>query len=174
MNVFMYVCFQNFKGEHQVAAKAEERGLKRICTGCGVRFYDFLKRPIICPSCSLEFTGEIKVKTRRSRIGVANDDGAEGQIKSATAKKDSFEDTESDEIEEEEEDIISLDDAKALETSDDDDDSDEAVPSVNLDLDDDDDLEDIDVDDDDLGDLDDLDDDDLDDIKDNDDENKND
>lgn len=50
----------------------DPRGLKRICMSCGTRFYDMNKRPINCPSCDVEFTGEIKVKTRRSRA-VAND-----------------------------------------------------------------------------------------------------
>jgi len=35
---------------------------------CGARFYDLNKKPIICPSCSTEFTGEIKVKARRGRL----------------------------------------------------------------------------------------------------------
>lgn len=43
-------------------------GLKRICTSCGVRFYDLNKRPINCPSCSTEFTGDIKLKSRRGRL----------------------------------------------------------------------------------------------------------
>ena len=43
-----------------MAAVADARGLKRICAGCGIRFYDMNKRPIICPSCGTEFTGEIK------------------------------------------------------------------------------------------------------------------
>ena len=40
----------------------DPRGLKRICLECGGRFYDLNKRPITCPSCDTEFTGEIKVK----------------------------------------------------------------------------------------------------------------
>jgi len=35
---------------------------------CGARFYDLNKKPIICPSCNVEFTGEIKVKARRGRL----------------------------------------------------------------------------------------------------------
>ncbi len=42
-------------------------GLKRICASCGARFYDLNKRPIICPECSAEFTGEVKLKSRRGR-----------------------------------------------------------------------------------------------------------
>ncbi len=47
---------------------ADLKGLKRICMSCGARFYDLNKKPIICPSCSTEFTGEIKVKARRGRL----------------------------------------------------------------------------------------------------------
>ena len=48
-----------------MSAATKSIGLKRICTGCGSRFYDLEKRPIICPSCEVEFTGEIKTKARR-------------------------------------------------------------------------------------------------------------
>lgn len=136
-----------------MAAKAEERGLKRICTGCGVRFYDFAKRPVICPACNLEFTGEIKVKNRRARISIANDDGAEGQV-----SKKAVQDDEDEEDISEDEDVISLDDVDTIESSDDDDDD---IPGTDLDLDDDD-LEDLE--DNDLDDLDALDDEDLDEV----------
>ncbi len=48
-------------------ATADTRGLKRACA-CGTRFYDFNNRPILCPSCQAEFSGEIKLKTRRGRV----------------------------------------------------------------------------------------------------------
>jgi uncharacterized protein (TIGR02300 family) len=44
-----------------------DKGLKRICGGCSARFYDFNKTPIICPKCGEEFTGAVKIKSRRSR-----------------------------------------------------------------------------------------------------------
>ncbi len=47
-------------------------GLKRICTECGARFYDLNNRPIICPSCETEFTGEVKIKSRRGRTSAAD------------------------------------------------------------------------------------------------------
>lgn len=56
------------------ALALDPRGLKRICTNCGTRFYDFNKRPILCPACNTEFTGEIKVKTRRSRGAPVDDE----------------------------------------------------------------------------------------------------
>lgn len=49
------------------SAAPASRGLKRICTGCGTRFYDLEKRPILCPSCGMEFTGDAKLKVRRTR-----------------------------------------------------------------------------------------------------------
>jgi uncharacterized protein (TIGR02300 family) len=33
----------------------DDWGVKRICLSCGVRFYDFDKSPIICPSCNATF-----------------------------------------------------------------------------------------------------------------------
>jgi len=53
---------------------ADLKGLKRICMSCGARFYDLNKKPIICPGCNTEFTGEIKVKARRGRIAAEADD----------------------------------------------------------------------------------------------------
>ena len=40
---------------------ADPRGLKRICLSCSTRFYDMNKRPIVCPNCDTEFTGDVKV-----------------------------------------------------------------------------------------------------------------
>lgn len=121
--------------------KLDPRGLKRICTGCGNRFYDLNKRPIICPSCDVEFTGEIKVKSRRGRV--AANEAAEGQVSKKTAKDH---DAEDDDLED--------DDGPIME---DDDDDDDTVSLDDLDEDDDDDDDDIDLDlDDDLGNLDDI------------------
>ena len=114
------------------AAKKKEttdpRGLKRICAACGARFYDMNKRPIICPSCETEFTGEIKVKTRRGRFAAAS----EGQVeeKKAEVANDG-------EVEEEDTadvDVVSLDDAAADEAKSDDE-SEEEAPDAELDLD---------------------------------------
>ncbi len=56
---------------------ADLKGLKRICMSCGARFYDLNKKPIICPSCNVEYTGEIKVKARRGRLP---SEAAEAQV----------------------------------------------------------------------------------------------
>lgn len=119
--------------------KLDPRGLKRICTGCGNRFYDLNKRPIVCPSCNEEFTGEVKLKTRRGKV--AANETAEGQVSKKTAK-----DVVEDDDEEEDTGPIMEDD-----------DDDDTVSLDDLDEDDDDDDDDIDLDiDDDLGDLNDL------------------
>jgi uncharacterized protein (TIGR02300 family) len=32
-----------------------EFGTKRICRGCGAKFYDLLRSPIVCPKCATVF-----------------------------------------------------------------------------------------------------------------------
>lgn len=64
-----------------MAAAADKRGLKRICTSCGTRFYDMNKRPILCPNCSTEFTSEIKIKSRRGRAAIIEDAAEETENK---------------------------------------------------------------------------------------------
>ena len=44
-----------------------ERGIKRICQGCGALYYDLNKDPIICPKCGAEFDPEAILKSRRTR-----------------------------------------------------------------------------------------------------------
>jgi uncharacterized protein (TIGR02300 family) len=130
--------------------KIDPRGLKRICTNCGNRFYDLNKRPIICPSCETEFTGEIKLKARRGRA--ASNDAVESQV-----KKSQVED------EEDDDDIIMDDDTLSLDDLDEGKDDDEDEDDIDLDLDDDiGDLDDLEPDADDLDDLDDDIDDDMD------------
>lgn len=104
-----------------MSAASDARGLKRVCVSCGIRFYDFNKRPIECPNCDTEFTGEIKVKGRRGKASIA----AELEKEKALEKKklivnDNADD--SDEIEQEDG-IVSLED---LEEGNDDDLEDDA------------------------------------------------
>lgn len=119
-----------------LATSPDKRGLKRICMSCSTRFYDFNKRPIVCPNCETEFTGDIKIKARRSRI--SNDD--EGPITSAMAEEVEIESIKDIPEDEEESDTVSLDDVEEDDVDDDDDEID-----ANLDLDE----EEDDVDDDD-------------------------
>lgn len=122
-----------------MTAALDARGLKRICMNCGTRFYDMNKRPVVCPSCETEFTGEIKVKTRRSRAAAVNDPIKEEKAAAAPAKDQ----TEDSDIEEKDEDTISLQDV---------DDGSEDDEDEDLDLSISDDLENIDDMDDDMDD----------------------
>lgn len=124
-----------------LATVSDPRGLKRICLSCSSRFYDLNKRPIVCPNCDTEFTGEVKIKARRGRMA-AND------------AVDAVDDTE-------EEDAVVTAEAEDEEDAD----TEETVSLEEVDGEDDIDEDDLDIDsdlDDDLDDEDDLDDDDLD------------
>ncbi len=45
-----------------------EWGTKRSCQGCGARFYDLLKSPILCPKCGTTFEIPTSGRGRRSRL----------------------------------------------------------------------------------------------------------
>ena len=91
-------------------AAANPMGLKRICTNCGARFYDMNKRPIICPSCETEFTGEVKVKSRRGRAAAVAD---EPKVIAKEAETPVNENEDEDILEEDEGvEVVSLDDAE--------------------------------------------------------------
>lgn len=44
-----------------------EWGMKRICPGCGKRYYDMKKTPPVCPSCKTPFDPENLLRARRGR-----------------------------------------------------------------------------------------------------------
>ena len=95
----------------------DPRGLKRICTSCGTRFFDLNKRPIVCPSCGTEFTGEVKIKSRRGR-NITDDTTEDDQI--SEAKEAEEEDIVEDEVAEA--DTVSLEDVQEIDGDDDDED----------------------------------------------------
>lgn len=108
-------------------------GLKRICTNCGGRFYDMNNRPITCPTCDTEYTGEVKTKARRGRVAAVD------AVKEAPAQKDEGEIQDEDpEVE-----VVSLDDAETPSSDDDNDETDlgedtlDDIPDVGVDVDDD-------------------------------------
>ncbi|RZI47053.1 FYDLN acid domain-containing protein [Candidatus Finniella inopinata] len=47
-----------------------EWGIKRSCQGCGGRFYDLLKSPILCPKCGTTFELQTSGRGRRGRAAV--------------------------------------------------------------------------------------------------------
>ena len=53
-------------------------GIKRVCRACGMRFYDFNRKPALCPGCGAEFDPENIVKSRKGRPpGKSNTNSAE-------------------------------------------------------------------------------------------------
>lgn len=112
-----------FKENLTVAAAAKKNlGFKRICTSCGTRYYDFAKRPIICPSCSAEFNPEYRIRGRKGRIS------AEIKREEEEVKKPQVVSNDEEALEEDEElEVVSLED---VEEDDDADEEDEAPAKV--------------------------------------------
>lgn len=50
-----------------------EWGLKRVCLGCGAKFYDMKRDPIVCPSCEAVFDPDAAVKLKRGRSAPQDD-----------------------------------------------------------------------------------------------------
>lgn len=48
-----------------------ERGVKRYCGGCGARFYDLGRDPIICPKCGVTHDPVALAKSSRSKTSSA-------------------------------------------------------------------------------------------------------
>ena len=42
-----------------------EWGKKRICPSCSLKYYDFNRSPITCPSCKAEFDPDLFLKSRK-------------------------------------------------------------------------------------------------------------
>ena len=60
-----------------------ELGTKRLCSGCGAKFYDLGKDPIVCPKCGTVF--EIVVPVARGRAAEAAAAAAAGAAAAAAA-----------------------------------------------------------------------------------------
>ncbi|HEY0566649.1 MAG TPA: TIGR02300 family protein [Xanthobacteraceae bacterium] len=46
-----------------------ELGTKRLCAGCGAKFYDLSKNPIVCPKCETVFEPVVAVSRARPDQG---------------------------------------------------------------------------------------------------------
>lgn len=106
------------------------RGLKRICASCGIKFYDMEKQPIKCPSCDAVFTGDVEVKSRRSRSSIVPD----------TVNRDAIEKKNVADLDDDDEDdeTISLDDLDEDEDDLDDDDLSDLGGDIDVSVDEDD------------------------------------
>jgi uncharacterized protein (TIGR02300 family) len=78
-----------------------EWGTKRICPSCGTRYYDLLRKPVLCPKCSTPFDPEAFLKSRRTRPAAP----AEKDLEPAGAEEleTGLEPEEAEEVQEEEE-----------------------------------------------------------------------
>ena len=63
----------------------QDLGKKRRCASCGMKFYDFNKSKIECPSCQTVFNPDQLLKSRRGRAAKAE----QTQDASADAMQDS-------------------------------------------------------------------------------------
>ena len=44
-----------------------EWGSKRVCPGCGVKYYDLSRTPILCPKCGVGFDPDAVLRSRRPK-----------------------------------------------------------------------------------------------------------
>jgi uncharacterized protein (TIGR02300 family) len=56
-----------------------EWGKKRICPACGLKYYDFNKSPITCPTCKIEFDPDLYLKSRKGK-SLSSKLGAENKV----------------------------------------------------------------------------------------------
>ena len=63
----MAIAFGEPKSNGVCDVAKPEWGTKRICPSCGTRYYDLLRRPVVCPRCSTPFDPEAFLKSRRAR-----------------------------------------------------------------------------------------------------------
>ncbi len=128
-------------------ASADKKGMKRICPSCSTRYYDFNKRPVNCPNCKVEFTGEIKTRARRARVA-SNDVIEDGQVSEATAVGKGAVDADDEEVLlEGEEGVVSLEDLDEDEDDEIDEEEADIDTDADLELDEEDDLDEEDLDD---------------------------
>ena len=56
-----------------------EWGKKRICPSCGLKYYDFNKSPITCPTCDVKFDPDLYLKSRKGK-SMSSKLGAENKV----------------------------------------------------------------------------------------------
>ncbi len=105
--------------EMEILMPKAEWGVKRTCLGCGARFYDLKRTPIICPKCEVEFDIAVAPKPRRAKPAAAAKAAVKAAVKAADEKtEDLIDDADVDADADSNTDIES--DDPVLETDDDD------------------------------------------------------
>ena len=95
-------------------------GRKRRCASCGIKFYDFMKTPAVCPACGTEFDPEVLLKSRRGRVAAKVDQVRTPEKEEDVNDDDVVEKTENDEFENDDEVLASESDLMSISTDDDD------------------------------------------------------
>ena len=70
-----------------------EWGKKRICPACGLKYYDFNKSPITCPTCKIEFDPDLYLKSRKGK-SLSSKLGAENKVDTSDVEDIEVENTE--------------------------------------------------------------------------------
>ena len=63
-----------------------ELGTKRLCSGCGAKFYDLNKDPILCPKCGTAFVVSTPVSRRADTAAAAAASAAAAKSKEAVVE----------------------------------------------------------------------------------------
>ena len=90
-----------------------ELGTKRLCSGCGAKFYDLSKDPIICPKCGTTFVVATPVSSRRADAAAAAAAATAAAAAAAAAARSPAKETAQVEPETADAEFVSLEDADA-------------------------------------------------------------
>jgi uncharacterized protein (TIGR02300 family) len=103
-----------------------ELGIKRQCASCGVKFYDLMKNPIVCPKCSTVLSPPVATVGRTRRV--VEEASHEGIVTAPALKPESDEsDSGGDDVEIETNENEKADDAILIEPDDDETDVDDLL-----------------------------------------------
>ena len=102
---------------------------KRFCQGCGAKFYDLQRDPIVCPSCGTTFDPDVATRGKRSRAASAAVKPAKPAPEKVSEPEKEVDEDFDDEVAE---DVAGDDDDALLVTDDDLDGGDEDIPGINV------------------------------------------